>query len=145
MPGDDEEMPIVSEGEQELEGMTDENGEKIKIDMSMWDEGADPRPMYKEVSTGSCPNHGHFPNRLTDFDFKKLEGAWIRIVDEKAWIGNYTCPGSIFVPTHFNPKGNNGRAFWGSSEKFTENHIEMHLEINPDFDDTAEYMVSPDQ
>jgi hypothetical protein len=109
----------------------------------MFEEGADPRPQYKEVAPGQCPKPGHFPSRIKDFNFTRLNGTWIRVIDEKEWIGNYTCTGSVLRPYQ-------GIDEWGyytyniqwmNSNMYTEQHKEYQLSVNKDFDDTLDYLV----
>ena len=42
------------------------------IDDGRFDEGADPREAYKDVVPGKCPLPGFFPQRVKNFDHKKL-------------------------------------------------------------------------
>jgi len=34
------------------------------------------------VVPGKCPKPGRFKQRVENFDFKKLMGVWIRVIDE---------------------------------------------------------------
>lgn len=104
-----------------MQKMADDAG--VGIDYS-----DDPRPEYKDLVPGNCPKPGRFPQRVKDFDFKKLNGIWIRVIDERDFATNYTCLSAVFQVE------NDTHVFFPQAEQFTESHKEYRLSKEPDFD-----------
>ena len=78
--------------EEEDSGPTEEDMEALFAD------DADGRPQYKLVKPGTCPFLPGELNGTKNFDYERIQGPWMKLIDESDLAANYTCMASLFNP-----------------------------------------------